>query len=134
MLLAKYNKRRQDTNSEVRSRAVHSIRKGSSPQLLFLRRKSKSWWAKLKETLSDSSISYGDRTFATCPHGYKLNLSNGGRYYKCSSEISTERGSTSCSSSDEETIKFIFGSLHPGSMVTLSQIIETEKLRSMKRF
>jgi len=104
-------RRRQDTNSEVRSRAAHSIRKKSSPPLsLYFRRKSKGWWAWLKEILSDSNISDGDRAFTTCPDGYKLNLLNDGRYYERSCEICTERGSTSCSSSDEETIKFTSGS------------------------
>lgn len=103
-------RRREDTNSEVRSRAAHRIRKKSSPLLLDSGRKSKGWWAWLNETRSDSNISDGDRAFGTCPHGYKLHLSSDGRYYELSCEICTERGSTSCSSSDEETIKFTSGS------------------------
>jgi len=103
-------RRRENTNSEVRSKAAHKIRKKSSPLLLYFRRKSKGWWAWLKEILSDSNISDGDRALVTCPHGYKLNLSSDGRYYELSCEICTERGSTSCSSSDEETIKFTSGS------------------------
>ena len=103
-------RRREDTTSESRSRIAHRIPKKSSPLLLYFRRKSKGWWAWLKEILSDSNISDGDRAFVTCPHGYKLNLSSDGRYYELSCEICTERESTSCSSSDEETIKFTSGS------------------------
>ena len=103
-------RRRGNTRSEVRSKAALKIRKKSSPLLLYFRRKSKGWWAWLKEILSDSEISDGERTFVTCPHGYKLNLSSDGRYYELSCEICTEKGSTSWSSSDEETIKFIPGS------------------------
>ena len=100
-------RRRGNTHSGVRSKAALKIRKKSSPLLLYFRRKSKGWWAWLKEMLSDSEISDGERTFVTCPHGYKLNLSSDGRYYELSCEICTEKGSTSWSSSDEETIKFI---------------------------
>ena len=103
-------RRRGNTRSEVRSKAALKIRKKSSPLLLYFRRKSKGWWAWLKEILSDSEISDGERTFVTCPHGYKLNLSSDGRYYELSCEICAEKGSTSWSSSDEETIKFIPGS------------------------
>ena len=103
-------RRREDTNSEVRSSTAHRIPKKSSPLLLHFRRKSKGWWAWLKEIPSDSSISDGDRAFVTCPHGYRLNLSSDGRFYERSREICAERGSTSCSSSDEETIKFTSGS------------------------
>ena len=103
-------RRRENTNSEVRSKATNKILKKSSPLLLYFRRKSKDWWAWLKDILSDSNISDNDSAFVTCPHGYKLNLSSDGRYYELSCEICTERGSTSCSSSDEETIKFTSGS------------------------
>ena len=104
-------RRRENTNSEVRSKVAHKIRKKRSPLLLYFRRKSKGWLTWLKEILSDSNISDGDRAFETCPHGYKLNLSSDGRYYELSCEICTERESTSCSlSSDEETIKFTSGS------------------------
>ena len=103
-------RRRGNTHSGVRSKAALKIRKKSSPLLLYFRRKSKGWWAWLKEMLSDSEISDGERTFVTCPHGYKLNLSSDGRYYELSCEICAEKGSTSWSSSDEETIKFIPGS------------------------
>ena len=103
-------RRRENTNSKVRSREAHRIPKESSTLLLYFRGKSKGWWAWLKEILSDSDISDGERPFVTCPHGYKLNLSSDGRYYELCCEICTENGSTSCSSSDEETIKFIPGS------------------------
>ena len=103
-------RRRENKNSAVRSKAALKIRKKSSPLFLYFRRKSKGWWAWLKEILSDSDISDGERPFVTCPHGYKLNLSSDGRYYELCCEICTENGSTSCSSSDEETIKFIPGS------------------------
>ena len=103
-------RRRENTNSKVRSREAQRIPKESSTLLLYFRGKSKGWWAWLKEILSDSDISDGERPFVTCPHGYKLNLSSDGRYYELCCEICTENGSTSCSSSDEETIKFIPGS------------------------
>ena len=99
-------RRREDTNSEVWWRSAHRIPKKSSPLLLYFRRKSKGRWAWLKEILSDSNISDGDRAFVTCPHGYKLSVSSDGRYYELSCEICTK----SCSSSDEETIKFTSGS------------------------
>ena len=97
-------------DSEERSRSAHRIRKKSSPLLPYFRRETKGWWAWLKEMLSDSNISNDERAFVTCPHGYKLNLSSDGRYYELSCEICTERGSTSCSSSDEEKMIFTSGS------------------------
>ena len=103
-------RRRGNTHFEARSKAALKIRKKSSPLFLYFRRKSTGWWTWLKEILSDSDMSDGERTFVTCPHGYKLNLSSDGRYYELSCEICTEKGSTSWSSSDEETIKFIPGS------------------------
>ena len=103
-------RRRESTKSEVRSKAALKIRKKNPPLFLYFRRKSKGWWAWLREILSDNDISDGERALVTCPHGYKLNLSIDGRYYELSCEICTENGSKSCSSSDEETIKFIPGS------------------------
>ena len=104
-------RRRKTTNSEIRSCVIHKIpKKKSSTLLLYFRRKSKGWWTCLKEILSDSNISDSDRTSVSCPHGYTLNLSSDGRYYELSCEICAERESTSCSSSDEQTIKFSSGS------------------------
>ena len=104
-------RRRKDINSKTRdSREAHRIEKESSLAiLLYFKRESKGWWAWLKEILSDSKISDDVRAFATCPRGYKLNLSSDGRYYELSCDVSTDGGSTSCSLSDEETIKFTSG-------------------------
>ena len=103
-------RRRENTNSKVRSREAQRIPKESSTLLLYFRGKSKGWWAWLKEILSDSKISDGVKAFATCQHGYKLSLSSDGRYYELSCDVSTEEGSTSCSLSDEETRRFTSGS------------------------
>ena len=78
-----------NTNSKVPGRGNLTEHKRNSKVQLF-RRKLKGLGTWLKEILRDSNISNGVKAFATCPQGYKLNLSSDGRYYELSTEDITK--------------------------------------------